>query len=91
MSSAWPVPKATTFTSSPLTFLKAGNKCANKPDCSVDVVDDMTMDWACAQTEVVAKTAHTRARRVMEDGKVMKVLLEQKHGLPGCALPARRG
>ena len=55
---------ATTFTSSPLAFLKAGNKCANKPDCSVDVVDDITIDWACAHTEVLAKTAHTSARRV---------------------------
>jgi hypothetical protein len=32
----------------------------------VEVVDDITIDWACAQTEVVAKTAHTKARRVME-------------------------
>jgi hypothetical protein len=44
--------------------LKAGSKWANKPDCSVEVVDDITIDWACAQTEVVANTAHTRARRV---------------------------
>jgi hypothetical protein len=28
------------------------------------VVDDITMDWACAQTEVVAKTVHTKVRRV---------------------------
>ena len=91
MSSAWPVPKATTFTSSPLAFLKAGNKCANKPDCSVEVVDDITIDWACAHTEVLAKTAHTRARRVNEMGRVMKALLEQKRGLPGCTQPAGWG
>ena len=57
----------------------------------VNVVDDITMDWACAHTEEVAKTAHTKARQVMEDGKVMKVLLEQKHGQPGCVQPAGRG
>ena len=44
-----------------------------------------------ADIQELAKTAQTKARRVIEDGKVMKVLLEQKHGLPGCVQPAVRG
>jgi hypothetical protein len=46
MSKAWPVPKATTLMSMPVAFLNSGNKCPNNPDCSVEVVDDITMDWA---------------------------------------------
>ena len=38
MSSAWPVPWATTRMSMPLAFLKAGSRWPNRPDCSVLVV-----------------------------------------------------
>jgi hypothetical protein len=49
--------------------LKAGSKWANRPDCSVDVVDAMTSDWADATPQarpnatktIVAYVACTRA------------------------------
>ena len=46
MSMAWPVPTATTLVSTPVACLNAGSRWPNKPDCSVDVVDAMVMDWA---------------------------------------------
>ena len=48
MSSAWPVPTATTRTSMPLAALKLGSRCANRPDCSVEVVEAMTIDFAAS-------------------------------------------
>jgi len=48
MSSACPVPTATTRTSRPVSFVKAGSRCENNPDCSVDVVDATVIESACA-------------------------------------------
>ena len=54
VSSAWPVPTATTRTSMPVACLKAGSNCLNRPDCSVEVVDATTQEAAQA-------LAHLRA------------------------------
>ncbi len=43
MSSAWPVPTATTCTSMPVAFVKAGSRCLKRPDCSVEVVEATVM------------------------------------------------
>src|SRR5689334_11259209 len=48
VSSAWPVPSATTRTSIPVLALKAGSRWPNRPDCSVEVVDATTMNFSCA-------------------------------------------
>jgi hypothetical protein len=47
MSSACPVPSATTRTSIPVFFWKIGSKCLNIPDCSVEVVEATVMNF-CA-------------------------------------------
>jgi hypothetical protein len=65
----------------PLAFLKAGNKWLNKPDCSVDVVDDITIDWACASRHTPPKTANAASLLAWrkKDGRFfITVLLEQK-------------
>ncbi|CFP59348.1 Uncharacterised protein [Bordetella pertussis] len=67
MSSAWPVPWATTLMSMPLAFLKAGNRCPNRPDCSVEVVEAMTMVSARAASgaaSTVARPASASPRRI---------------------------
>ena len=46
MSIAWPVPTATTFTAMPVALANSGSRWPNRPDCSVDVVDAITMDCA---------------------------------------------
>ncbi len=61
MSSAWPVPSATTRTSMPLACLKAGSRWANRPDCSVEVVEAITMARSCAAAGASAPTAMPRA------------------------------
>jgi hypothetical protein len=43
MSSAWPVPSATTRTLMPGLRLEDRQQCLNSPDCSVEVVDDTVM------------------------------------------------
>jgi hypothetical protein len=43
MSSAWPVPTATTRTSTFVASLISGSRCLKRPDCSVDVVEAMVM------------------------------------------------
>jgi hypothetical protein len=66
MSSAWPVPRATTLTSMPVAFLNSGSRCVNRPDCSVEVVEAMTMLWALATTLAMA-SAPPRATLRMRD------------------------
>ena len=44
MSSAWPVPTATTLTPIPVAAVNFGSNWLNNPDCSVDVVD-ATVDF----------------------------------------------
>ena len=90
-SSAWPVPSATTLMSMLRAALKAGSRCANSPDCSVLVVDAITMLRSCALAAIpLAATtapmnAPTRARRWMFL-KPMAVLLSKTTRLPpaGC-------
>jgi hypothetical protein len=57
MSIACPVPTATTLTSMLLACLKAGSRCANRPDCSVEVVDAMVIVSACAAAPAAARTS----------------------------------
>jgi hypothetical protein len=40
----------------PWAYLKSGNRWANRPDCSVEVVDAITMDAVWAETDA-EKTA----------------------------------
>src|SRR5262249_16821569 len=48
VSSAWPVPCATTFTSMPVLALNSGRMWPNRPESCVDVVEAATMDLSCA-------------------------------------------
>jgi hypothetical protein len=57
VSSAWPVPSATTRTSMPVCFVNAGSRCLNSPDCSVEVVDATTMNDVCAHAAAQASQA----------------------------------
>ncbi len=68
VSSAWPVPTATTRTSMPVACLNSGSRWPNRPDCSVDVVEAITMDLSCDHTGFVhandaSAPASTRAQR----------------------------
>jgi hypothetical protein len=70
MSSAWPVPSATTRTLMPLAFSKAGSRWPKRPDCSVEVVDDTVMkrSWAWLPTgsaNAPAASAEQNRRRVI--------------------------
>jgi hypothetical protein len=61
MSSAWPLPTATTFTAIPARSLKRGRRKPNKPDCSVEVVEATTIERSCAiATEKVAQTKKSK-------------------------------
>ena len=71
MSIAWPVPTATTLTSTPVAFVKAGSRCGNRPDCSVDVVDAIVIVPAQA---AVAKAARAMAMPVASVRRFMQVL-----------------
>src|SRR5215470_3994039 len=48
VSSACPVPCASTFTSMPVFSLNSGSMCLNRPESSVDVVEATTIDLSCA-------------------------------------------
>ncbi len=68
MSSAWPVPTATTLTCTPLAWVKAGSKWANSPDCSVEVVEATTMDgwaWALKAVRAAMQPSARMARRAV--------------------------
>jgi hypothetical protein len=56
MSSACPVPSATTRTLMPVSFSNSGRMWPNRPDCSVDVVDDTTMNLSWAPVAGVPST-----------------------------------
>jgi hypothetical protein len=49
ISSACPVPTATTFTWMPVRAEKRGRMKLNSPDCSVDVVEATTIECSCAK------------------------------------------
>ena len=70
MSSAWPVPTATTCTSMPVAAVKAGSRCGNRPDCSVLVVDAIGDEavlrrrrWRPSDAERERPSSPTSARR----------------------------
>src|SRR5437899_1838361 len=62
MSSAWPVPNATTRTSKPRAFLASGSRCLKSPDCSVDVVDATVMKPCASEREALLLAAGEHAR-----------------------------
>src|SRR6266404_1793984 len=49
MSSACPVPTATTFTAMPVLPVNRGSRKPNSPDCSVEVVEATIIDGCCAK------------------------------------------
>jgi hypothetical protein len=46
-----------------VALLKAGSKWVKRPDCSVEVVDAITMVWACAAQADAIKAKDTKKRR----------------------------
>ena len=48
VSSAWPVPCDTTFTSMPVLALNSGRMWPNRPESCVEVVEATTIDLSCA-------------------------------------------
>src|SRR5262245_36402969 len=57
MSSAWPVPRATTLTSMPVFCLNSGRMWPNRPESCVEVVDATTMDLSCAEASDICARA----------------------------------
>src|SRR5512139_3013559 len=62
VSSAWPVPCATTFTSIPVWALNNGRIWPNMPESCVEVVEATTIDLSCACTGETASMAMVAAR-----------------------------
>ena len=62
MSKACPVPTATTRTSIPVAALNAGKRCGNRPDCSVLVVEAITIILSCARDAKGRAAAATTSR-----------------------------
>src|SRR5713101_4106149 len=63
VSSAWPVPCATTFTSIPVLALNSGRMWPNSPESCVDVVEAATIDLSCAKAEAPNATPAVTAIR----------------------------
>ncbi len=57
MSSACPVPSATTLTSMPVFFWNAGSMCLKRPDCSVEVVEATVMNFCAHDAGAAALSA----------------------------------
>src|SRR2546421_12931575 len=69
VSSAWPVPCATTFTSMPVVALNSGRIWLNRPESCVDVVEATTIDLSCASAGAPASAmvaAMTNRLRTMD-------------------------
>src|SRR5262249_34987518 len=64
VSSAWPVPRATTLTTMPVFCLNSGRMWPKRPESCVDVVEATTIDLSCAGAGDTAstQTIATRAR-----------------------------
>src|SRR5499433_2467844 len=64
VSSAWPVPRATTLTTMPVFCLNSGRMWPKRPESCVDVVEATTIDLFCAGAGDTAstQTIATRAR-----------------------------
>jgi hypothetical protein len=50
----------------PVAFLNSGNKAVKRPDCSVEVVDAITIGFVCA-IETVAACAHKIRAAALND------------------------
>src|SRR6516162_999651 len=64
VSSAWPVPRATTLTTMPVFCLNSGRMWPKRPESCVEVVEATTIDLSCAGAGDTAstQTIATRAR-----------------------------
>src|SRR5216110_2288095 len=82
MSSACPVPTATTRTLIPVPRSNTGNKCAKRPDCSVDVVDATTMYLSCAFECDKPMKGTTAASTQTNPRRFIGALLPDKPRLP---------
>src|SRR5262245_37499690 len=61
MSSAWPVPRATTLTSMPVFCLNSGRMKPYSPESCVEVVEATTMDLFCAEASEMCARAKAKA------------------------------
>ena len=61
VSSAWPVPCATTFTSMPVFALNSGRMWPNRPESCVEVVEATTIDLSCARAGASAASERSAA------------------------------
>src|ERR1700746_1090857 len=85
MSSAWPVPTATTFTQMLVASVNRGSKYPNRPDCSVDVVEATVIVRSCALAGGEdANIAAVRAARIL------RPILMCALGVEGTGSPFRR-
>ena len=78
MSSAWPVPTATTRTLMPVFFVNSGRMWPNKPDCSVDVVEATVIDLSCAAAtpaSIAPAAIETMAKTAVRRLSAMAILL----------------
>src|SRR5262249_38114545 len=64
MSSAWPVPRATTLTSMPVFCLNSGKMKPYSPESCVEVVEATTMDFSCAEASDTCARANAIANKV---------------------------
>ena len=80
----------------PVVFLNSGNKNPNKPDCSVEVVDDITMDWATACAVMPVMTRPKARCRTLRDNvenleiERIKFLLAEIKKLDDCVASDNR-
>ena len=76
VSSAWPVPCATTFTSIPVLALNSGRIWPNRPESCVEVVEATTIDLSCACTGEAGEHGDGRGENQQAAGR--------HHGCPSC-------
>src|SRR6516165_2211384 len=83
VSSAWPVPRATTLTTMPVFCLNSGRMWPKRPESCVDVVEATTIDLSCAgagagdtaSTQTIATRARI-ARRIGMEFPLLCLFLE---------------
>ena len=70
VSSAWPVPCDTTFTSIPVLVLNSGRRWPNSPESWVEVVEATTIDLSCASAgEPIRASAVARMTKLRRWGR----------------------
>ena len=91
VSSAWPVPCATTFTSMPVLALNIGRMWPNRPESCVEVVEATTIDLSCAQR--AARRIATAAMRSAGGESSMFIVVfvasDQQFAGEECCAPRR--